>query len=116
MITLFEAGEFLKDHEEVMFYVGFLKSVQTWFPLALVSDPQTKKELDSLFVARSCGLMQDMVKNYASQVKEVQEVFVQYLMPQEIESLMKRYGLQQVALIQGDADSEGSCDCGCGCG
>jgi hypothetical protein len=116
MIELFAAEEFLKAHDGAMYYVGFLKSEQTWFPLALVSDPRTKKELDSLFVARSCVLMHDMVKHYATRLKEVQEVFVQYLMPREIENLMERYGLQQVAFIHAEADSQERCDCGCGCG
>jgi hypothetical protein len=116
MIELFEAKEFLKDHDGAMYYVGFLRSEQTWFPLAWVSDPRIKRELDTLLLSRSCVLMHDMVKNYATQVQEVQEVFVQYLMPREIESLMERYGLQQVAFIHGEADSQESCGCGCGCG
>ena len=116
MIEVCDGAKFLKEHDEGMFYVGFMKSSQAWFPLSLVSDPGGRKQLDSLFVARSCHLMNDMVKSYADKVREVEETFVQYLMPAEIANLMERYDLQQIAFIQDETDAEGSCNCGCGCG
>jgi hypothetical protein len=116
MIEVFDGAEFLKGHDDGMFYVGFLKSSQAWFPLSLVSDPKGGKKLDSLFVSRSCHLMTDVVKSYAEQVREVEETFVQYLMPAEIANLMESYDLQQIAFIQGETDAAGGCNCGCGCG
>jgi hypothetical protein len=109
-----------KDHffgegEQGMFYVGFIKSRQGWMPLSMVSDPQGRKQLDSLFMSRSCQLMTETVKSYADRISQVEETFVQYLMPVEIMNLMERYGLEQVAMIDSEENSDAVCGCGCGC-
>jgi hypothetical protein len=116
MIQLIESEKFFQEGDTGMYYVGFLKSSQTWFPLALVSDPQEKRELDSLFLSRSSQLMTDMVKQYAEQLQHVEQTFVQYLMTSEIRNLMERYGLKHLAVIAGGGDSHPGCDCGCDCG
>ena len=120
MPRLFSAGEFFQENGSSTYYVGFLKSPQVWFPLAMVSDPTAGRSLDTLCVARSCRAMQDMVKGYADRLEGVEQTMVEFLLPEEIRGLMEQYGLNQVADISGDGDqgSDGgcSCDCGCGCG
>ena len=116
MVQLIDSENFLRQHDGQMFYVGFLKSSQMWFPLALVSDPQEKRELDSLFLSRSCQLMTDLVKQYAEQLQNIEQTFVQYSMTAEIRNLVERYGLKHLAVIDSINDSHIGCDCGCGCG
>jgi hypothetical protein len=120
MPKLYNAGEFFQEIGSSTCYVGFLKSPQVWFPLAMVSNPGTIQSLDTLCVARSCRAMQDVVKGYAERLKGVEQTMVQFLRSDEIQRLMEQYGLNQVAVISGDEDQglDGgcSCDCGCGCG
>jgi hypothetical protein len=114
MMQVLEAESFFKDHQEEMFYVGFLKSPEVWFPLCLVSSPEEKKQLDTLFLSHSYQAINETLESYAQQVSQVQEIFVQYLLPSEIQNLIERYGLEHVALISTDEEVDG-CDCGCGC-
>ena len=120
MPRVYNAGEFFQETGSSTYYVGFFKSPQVWFPLAIVSDPSTGRGLDTLCLARSCRAMQEMVKGYAGRLEGVEQTMVQFLLADEIRRLMEQYGLNQVAVISGDED-EGSgkgcsCDCGCGCG
>ncbi|HBD06979.1 MAG TPA: hypothetical protein DCZ69_01845 [Syntrophobacteraceae bacterium] len=120
MPRLHDASEFFAETGSSTYYVGFLKSPQVWFPLAMVSDASTGQSLDTLCVARSCRAMQDIVRGYADRLEGVEQTMVQFLRSDEIRLLMEQYGLNQVAVIAGDED-EGSdagcsCDCGCGCG
>ena len=118
MSKLYNVGDFLQENGSSTYYVGFLKSPQVWFPLAIVSDPSSGRSLDTLCVARSCRAMQDMVKGYADRVEGVEQTMVQFLRIDEIRRLMEQYGLDQVAVISGDVDegSDGGCNCDCGCG
>lgn len=99
-----------------MFYVGFLKSTKAWFPLCVVSEPDTKERLDTLLVSNSLQAMDESLKNYASQVSQVEDTFVQYLTLDEIQNLVGNYALDNVAIVEAEADLGGGCGCGCGCG
>jgi hypothetical protein len=124
MIDFHAAQEFFQANRNAKYYVGFLKSPKVWFPLAMLSAPAEKQRLDTLFVSRSCLAMTEVVKSYASRIEDVEQTFVQFLVVAEIEGLMERYGLEQVAVISGEYEGEamggdgcgGDCACGCGCG
>jgi len=104
--------------------VGFIKSPNVWFPLAIISDPKKNQRLDTLCVARSCQAMTDFLKTYAGQLQGIEGTFVQFLVSEEVSRLMERYGLEQIAVISGECEDEnlgvsgcgGDCGCGCGCG
>jgi hypothetical protein len=117
MVTFQSGQEFLHANSEALFYVGFLKSPSVWFPLAILSSPE-KKGLDCLCLSRSCRAMGDVLKSYAGNLTAIEQTFVQYLRAEEIENLMERYGLEQVAVISGENDDESlaGCECGGGCG
>jgi hypothetical protein len=124
MVELHAAQEFLSANRNAKYYVGFLKSPSVWFPLAILSDPNEKQRLDTLCVARSCQAMTDFLKTYASQLRGIEESFVQFLVSEEVSGLVERYGLEQIAVICGESENEnlgggvcgGDCGCGCGCG
>jgi hypothetical protein len=115
MIKLFGTKDFFENQEE-LFYVGFLKSPQAWFPLAVISDPGNKRELDALLLSKSSRMMNDMLQSYASLVQNIEGTFVQYLLPEEIRNLMERFGLESIAFLHEEDELTGLCDCGCGCG
>ncbi len=96
-----------------LFYVGFLRSDESWFPLCSVSDPREVDRLDTLFVSRSYAAMEELLKGYAEKIPKIQDTFIQFLMREEIESIMHGYCLKAVALT---AAEESGCGCGCGCG
>ena len=96
-----------------LFYVGFLRSDESWFPLCSVSDPREVERLDTLFVSRSYAEMEDLLRGYAEKIPQVQDTFIQFLMREEIESIMHGYSLKVVALA---ASESSDCGCGCGCG
>jgi hypothetical protein len=124
MIDFHPAQEFFHANRNGKYYVGFLKSPNVWFPLAMLSDPAEKQRLDTLCVSRSCQAMTEVVKCCASRIEDVEQTFVQFLVVAEIEGLMERYGLEQIAVISGEYEGESmggggcgsDCACGCGCG
>lgn len=95
-----------------MFYVGFLKSAQAWFPLCVVGDSDDGK-LDTLVLASSLKLMDITVKSFAQRISHIHETFVQYLTMEEIQNIMGKYSLEKIAMVQEDFGS--GCGCGCGC-
>jgi ubiquinone/menaquinone biosynthesis C-methylase UbiE len=115
MIRIFNAEEFLKNNEDQLFYVGFLKGGERWIPLSLVSEPEEKKVLDTLFISAVYPLMSEMVESYAGELSQIEETFVQYLMPREIRNLMERYGFEKLAFIDVEEEASGGCGCGCNC-
>jgi hypothetical protein len=117
MVTFQSGQEFLQANSEALFYVGFLKSPNVWFPLAILSSPE-KKRLDSLCLSRSCRAMGDVLKSYAGKLTAIEQTFVQFLRTEEIANLMERYGFEQVAVIFGENDDEpvAGCECGGACG
>jgi len=107
---------FFQDHRKEMFYVGFLKSPEAWFPLCAIRDPGEDSRLDSLFVSFSYRDMSEALEAYAGKLSRVEETLVQYLFPEEISNLLERYGLEHLAVVARDEGADaGSCDCGCGC-
>lgn len=115
MIQIVDKECFFQDFRDSMFYVGFLKSSQAWFPLCLVSDANKTECLDTLFLSSSQQLMGETVDRYVQHVPQAERTFVQYLTREEIRNLMQQYSLQHVAVIAVETDLSG-CACGCGCG
>lgn len=95
-----------------MFYVGFLKSAEAWFPLCVVGDSDDSG-LDTLVLASSLKLMDETVKSFARRISHIQETFVQYLTMEEIQNIMGNYSLEKIAMLREDFGS--GCGCGCGC-
>lgn len=116
MVEILEQKDFFQEHRKNMFYVGFMKSDEMWFPLCLVSKPEENQELDSLFVSPSFRAMTETLNTYARQIPQVEQTFVQYLMSAEIQNLIDRFALKNIALVSEGEDGEGACGCGCGCG
>jgi hypothetical protein len=114
-MRLCSSEAFITEHESKMVYVGFMKSPRNWFPLCVVSDPETVGKLDTLLVSPSYQLMDETVKQYAQQVSQVEDTFVQYLTIEEIQNLSAKYGLDNIAWLEPELGMEGACGCGCGC-
>jgi len=106
---------FLEGKEDQFYYVGFLKSPERWFPLCYASDPETSQHLDTLFLSTAHNMMHKVLSSYADQIPRIEQTFVQYLLPVEIQNLIERYGLKRIALITDDGEGSGGCSCGCGC-
>jgi hypothetical protein len=113
-MELIDAASFFGEYPEQMFYAGFLKSAETWFPMCFVSDPDGERRLDTLFLSPSYQVMAEMTQDCAKQVPQLEQTFVHYLTQEEIENLLDRYGLRKIALVAANGGSVG-CDCGCGC-
>ena len=113
-MELLDVRTFLQEFPQPMFYVGFLKSPETWFPMCLVSDPEGEHKLDTLLLSHSYQVIAQMAEDCAKQVPQVEQTFVRYLTRDEVQELLDRYGLKKVALAVSDGDPEG-CGCGCGC-
>lgn len=114
-MVLEDPKSYFEDKKEKLHYVGFMKSPQQWIPLCYASDPEQKQHLDTLLIADSITTMQDVVKSFAERIPEVEETFVQYLLPEEILNLVDRYALDHIAYLLTEEDPFGSCGCGCGC-
>jgi hypothetical protein len=113
-MEIVESAPFLETSKDDMFYVGFLKTGETWFPLCYVSNPRENQKFDTLLLSNTYPLMAETVENYARQVPRIEQTFVQYLMAQEIQNLVERYALKQILVILPEENSDG-CGCGCGC-
>ena len=114
-MQLFRSEDFAKDQSGRMFYVGFFKSPEMWFPLCVLSDREHSDKLDTLVVAQSFPVMDETVKSFAKQVSHIEETFVHYLTMDEIQNLVQRYALQNIAVVHPDAGMSDGCGCGCGC-
>lgn len=106
---------FIAEQGNKMCYVGFMKSPRNWFPLCIISDPETVGKLDTLLVSPSYQLMDETVKGYAKQISQVENTFVQYLTMEEIQNLSGKYGLDNIAVLEPEFGLDGICGCGCGC-
>ena len=115
MVEFYNDKSFFEQFRSPMFYVGLLKTRETWLPLCLDSQPGEQAALDTLFVASSQHLMQQTVDRYAQEVPQTERTFVQFLTRDEIRNLLHQYGLENIALIVAEGDAL-SCGCGCGCG
>jgi hypothetical protein len=117
-IEIIGQKHFVANNEGRLFHVGFLKSSQAWFPLCILSDPEEKHHLDTICVSPSLQVMSEVVEAYKKDLPAIEQSLVNYLMVSEIENLMERYALENIALITsktgGGCDS-GGCGCGCGC-
>lgn len=111
-MELANLDNFLQGQLGKMFYVGFLKSAEAWFPLCVVGESENDK-LDTLLLAPSCQLMDETVKTFARQISYIKETFVQYLTMEEIQNIMGSYSIEKIAMVQ--EDHESGCGCGCGC-
>ncbi len=112
-MDIVDPGCFFENREGQLFHVGFLKAKDVWFPLCLVSDPETKTSLDTLFLSPSLQAMTEVVEAYKKEVPSVEQTFVHYLMIPEIQNLLQQYSLEHLALVGVEEDG---CGCGCGCG
>jgi hypothetical protein len=115
VMELMDQEEFFQTHRSSLWYVGFLHSEASWFPLCLVSEPKAELRLDTLFVSGSLPAMEELVKEYAARIPKVKETFVQYLHGNEIANIVAIYSLAKVALVSSTGSHDG-CGCGCGCG
>lgn len=113
-MQLWDRNTFFDQHERQMFYVGFLKSSDTWFPLCSLSDPPRTAKFDTLLVASRYDEMENLVKAYAEKLPKVEQTFVHYLMKEEIGNIMETYALKHLAMPHEEGE-EGGCGCGCGC-
>ncbi len=77
---------------------------------------ETREKLDTLLISSSLQTMDETLKTYARQVPQVEDTFVQYLTLEEIQNLVGKYALDNVAIVEADVDLGGGCGCGCGCG
>ncbi len=116
MIEIKEGSPFLQDNEGKLFYVGFFKTGDTWSPLCMVSDPDEKKHLDTLYLSPSLESMSMILGAYKEKVQKFDQTFVQFLTVPEIRNIMERYALGNVAYIGAEQGTDGGCGCGCGCG
>jgi|GEM_PF-1187556 len=107
---------FFQERGEKLHYVGFLKAPQNWLPLCHASCPDSNPHLDTLFLADSYAVMDEVLKFHADRIPAVDKTLIQYLLPEEIANLVDRYALQRIALLVKDDDTIFQCDCGCGCG
>jgi hypothetical protein len=112
-MQLWDLDSFFAQHERKMFYVGFLKSSETWFPLCSLSDPPRTAKFDTLIVSSTYDEMDGLVKTCAESVPKVEQTLVHYLMRDEINNIMDTYGLKHVAMT--NEEEGGGCGCGCGC-
>ncbi len=119
-MQLFDPEEFLKDKKDDMFYVGFFKSAKEWFPLCIVGNPEQSRALDTLVLASSYQSMLSTLEEYKQKIAQLEDIFVQYLVPEEIRNLIERYALKNLCVLNGQGlggpCGGGGCDCGCNCG
>jgi hypothetical protein len=115
VMKIMEAGSFFQEYPHKMFYVGFMKARDTWFPLCSVSDPKTASKFDSLYVSLDYMGIHELVEDIAGQAKGIEGTFVHYLLRDEVENIMDTYSLNHVVLARDEEAAEG-CSCGCGCG
>jgi hypothetical protein len=114
-MQLFKSESFAEEQSGKMFYVGFFKSPEMWFPLCVLSDPQDQDKLDTLLVASSFPIMDETVKTYAGQISHIEQTFVHYLTIEEIQNLVEMYSLQKIAVVHPDDGLGDGCGCGCAC-
>lgn len=107
-------AQFSLKYPDQMFYVGFMRSAEAWFPLCMVSNPLQKKRLDTLLLSQSYNEISEAVQRYAGKIPQVEETFVLYVTHAEIEKLVESYGLESIAVVLPE-EGEAGCDCGCGC-
>ncbi len=113
-MQLWDYNTFFDQHERQMYYVGFLKSADTWFPLCSLSDPPRTTKFDTLLIASKYDDMESLVNAYAERLPKVEQTFVHYLMKEEIGNIMDTYALKHLAMTHEEVE-EGGCGCGCGC-
>lgn len=114
-MKIMDSKEFFEEYPQKMFYVGFMKSRDSWFPLCSVSDPGVSDRFDSLYVGLDYTVINELVQSIAQQVKTIESTFVHYLLREEIQNIMETYALHHLVVAHDDEESEG-CGCGCGCG
>lgn len=114
-MEIMDTESFFQTYAKEMYYVGFLKSKDTWFPLSFVSNPEQCDRLDSLFLGTSYPTMMELVKGYAEKIPQIEETTVQYLLREEIKNILERYALKNVGLAA-SSGCDSDCGCGCGCG
>jgi hypothetical protein len=114
-MKIMDSKAFFDGFPQKMFYVGFMKSGDSWFPLCSVSDPEAVRKFDSLYVSLDYTVISDLAQSLAKEVQGIEETFVHYLMREEIQNIMEAYSLQHIVVAHDEEDSAG-CGCGCGCG
>lgn len=114
-MELWDRDAFFSQHERTMYYVGFLKTDETWIPLCSVSDPPRTTKFDTLLVSSQYEDMESLVKAYAEKLPKVEQTFVHFLVREEISNIMDTYALKHLAMTHEEEESGGGCGCGCGC-
>lgn len=115
-MQLWDRDAFFEQHERTMFYVGFMKFLDKWFPLCSLSDPPRTDKFDTLLVSSSYEDMENVVKAYAEKLPKVEQTFVHFLMREEIGNIMEAYALKHLAMTHDEEEGGDGCACGCGCG
>ncbi|MHC1745006.1 MAG: hypothetical protein AB9873_18540 [Syntrophobacteraceae bacterium] len=114
-MQLWDLNAFFDQHERSMYYVGFLKSSETWFPLCSLSDPPRTTKFDTLLVSSTYEEMDSLLKAYAEKLPKVEQTFVHFLMREEIGNIMDTYALKHLAMTHVEEAEASGCGCGCGC-
>ena len=112
MVEILSSESFFEKYPRKMYYAGFMKSAQAWFPFCFISDNGGGENLDTLFLSTSYPALDELVKAYAERIPGVETTFVQYLLREEIENILRGYSLDKVAI---ELPEDGGCGCGCGC-
>jgi hypothetical protein len=113
-MKIMESGSFFEEYPQRMFYVGFMKARDAWFPLCSVSDPSALDKFDALHVSLDYMAINDLVQSLAGKVKGIEGTFVHYLLRDEVRNIMETYALKHVVLTGNEEEAPG-CGCGCGC-
>lgn len=114
-MNIMEAVSFFEAYPREIYYVGFLKSKHSWFPLSFVANPEDGGKLDSLFLATNYPAMSELVREYSRRIPDVEDSSVQILLKEEIQNILEGYSLRHIGLTGHDGEVSG-CGCGCGCG
>jgi hypothetical protein len=114
-MKILDSKSFFDEYPQKMFYVGFMKSGDSWFPLCSVSDPEVIEKFDSLYVSLDYTVINELVQLVAKEAKGIEHTFVHYLLREEIQNIIETYALRNLVLAHDEGQSAG-CGCGCGCG
>ena len=113
-MKIVDSGSFFEEYPQKMFYVGFMKARDSWFPICSVSDPDVLNKFDSLYVSLDYMTINDLAQSLAGQVKGIEGTFVHFLLREEVQNIIETYGLKNVVLTGNEEEAAG-CGCGCGC-
>jgi len=93
---LYDLNRFVSKFEGLVFYVGLLKGLMGWFPLARVSGGDA---LDTLVVSRDRDQMVRMCESAVKTLKNVEAFDVSELLAGQVFHRAARYNLDKIELM-----------------